>query len=167
MNSLIVTILKEGCPIICVNSCFPKVEFINERNMENTHVMKLQTYWVNSSAFFNSVQFPFHWMEFQQWLNKNGTEIEQKFNRIWTKIEQKLNRNWTEIEWKFRTDNERLVKGFRLVYNQDVWARHPELSFHCPSSISARSISFPFLFHFCSIFVQFLFKFYWIEIEWK
>ena len=104
MNSLIVTILKEGCPIVFLNSCFPKVEFINERNMENTHVMKLQTYWVSSSAFFQScsisVPFLFNFCSiFVQFLfNSRSISVPFLFNFRSNAIPILF--NWTEMEWK-------------------------------------------------------------------
>ena len=52
--------------------------------------------WVNTSAFFDPIEFLF-----------NFNSIERNFNG-----------NWTEIEWKLRTDNENLVKGYWLLYNR-------------------------------------------------
>ena len=85
-------------------------------------------------------------------LNGISTEIEQKFNENGIEIEQKLYENWA------RTMKDRLrAPG---LYTIACTCRHPELSFHCPSSISII-----FLFDFCLISVQISFN--WIEIEWK
>ena len=63
--------------------------------MITEEILILDKLWVNSSAIFDPVPFPF---QIEQKWNRIGAEIERKWNRNGTEMKRELNRNGTEIQ---------------------------------------------------------------------